>query len=267
MFDHVIIGQYIPGQSFVHRLDPRAKLAGVFVFLIFLFLARDPLILAGAFAMTAAAFWSANIPLSFYLKGMRFIAIIILFTFFLHLFMTREGTVVLDFGVWQVYSGGLIEGGLIAFRLVLLITMASMLTLTTTPVDLTDGMERLMKPLAKLNVPTHELALMMSIALRFIPTLLGETSKIVKAQMARGANFAEGSIWKRMKAFIPVLVPLFIQSFKRAEDLATAMEARGYAGGTGRTKYRQMTWKRSDSGILALFILFAVLTVTERFFI
>ncbi|GEL07438.1 energy-coupling factor transporter transmembrane component T family protein [Salisediminibacterium halotolerans] len=267
MFDHVIIGQYIPGKSFVHALDPRAKLGAVFVFLIFLFLTRDPFALTLALLLAVTAFLLAGIPFRFYLKGMRFIALIILFTFLLHLFMTQEGALVFDFGFLRVYSGGLIEGGLIGYRLFLLITMASMLTLTTTPVDLTDGMERLMKPMAKINVPTHELALMMSIALRFIPTLLGETSKIVKAQMTRGANFSEGSLWKRLKAVIPILVPLFIQSFKRAEDLATAMEARGYAGGEGRTKFRQLRWKNSDTAVMLLFVLFAVWSVLSRWFI
>lgn len=264
MFDNVIIGQYVPGRSLIHQMDPRAKLVTVMIFIIFLFISRHPAVLGSAVLLTAAAFILANISVTFYIKGMRFIAIIVLLTFILHLFMTREGTVAVDWGWFTVYSGGLIEGGLIALRLFLLIIMASLLTLTTTPVDLTDGMERLMAPLQKLRVPTHELALMMSIALRFIPTLLGETSKIVKAQMARGANFSQGSLWRRLKALIPILIPLFVQSFKRAEDLATAMEARGYAGGKGRTKFRQLTWKRLDSAVVGLFIAFAAMSVLFR---
>ncbi|SES16309.1 energy-coupling factor transporter transmembrane component T family protein [Salipaludibacillus aurantiacus] len=265
MFDNVIIGQYVPKESVIHKMDPRSKLIIVLLFIIFLFLTRHPFILGMAVILTFTAFSRSKIPFGYFIKGMRFIAIIIFFTFLLHLFMTREGTVLVEWPLLTVYSGGVMEGSLIALRLFLLILMASLLTLTTTPIDLTDGMERLMKPLKKVNVPTHELALMMSIALRFIPTLLGETAKIVKAQMARGANFSEGSLWKRLKALIPVLIPLFVQSFKRAEDLAIAMEARGYNGGEGRTKFRQLKWKPLDTGALSLFIAFAVLTVIFRF--
>ncbi|NJP36035.1 energy-coupling factor transporter transmembrane component T family protein [Alkalicoccus luteus] len=261
MLEHVIIGQYVPGKSFVHSLDPRAKLIAVIIFMIFLFVSRDPLVLGTAAALTVAAFLSAGIPFRFFWKGIRVILLIVVFTFLLHLFMTRDGTVLVSLGWLTIYSGGVIEGSLIATRLFLLIVLATMLTLTTTPVDLTDGMERLMHPLNRFRVPVHELALTMSIALRFIPTLLTETEKILKAQTARGATFSSGSIWKRLNAFIPVLVPLFVQSFQRAEELAEAMEARGYSGGEGRTKFRQLAWRNRDTIVLFVFAGFGVWSV------
>ncbi|WP_147804569.1 energy-coupling factor transporter transmembrane component T family protein [Alkalicoccus halolimnae] len=264
MFDNVIIGQYMPGRSLIHSLDPRSKLTAVVLFMVFIFISRDPFVLGMAVLMTVTAFLLAKIPFKFFWKGIRVILLIVVLTFTLHIFMTREGEVWLDFGWMTVYSGGVIEGGLIALRLLLLIVLATMLTLTTTPVDLTDGMERLMKPLQRIRVPTHELALMMSIALRFIPTLLEETQKIVKAQTARGASFSQGSMWKRLNALIPVLIPLFVQSFKRAEDLAIAMEARGYAGGEGRTKFRQLSWQKRDTFLIALFLAFGAFSITTR---
>jgi energy-coupling factor transport system permease protein len=264
MMDNIIIGQYLPGKSSVHSLDPRAKITAVVLFMVFIFISRDPFVLSMAVVLTVAAFLAAGIPPRFFWKGIRVILLIVLLTFTLHLFMTREGDVWLDLGWLTIYSGGVIEGGLIALRLLLLIVLATMLTLTTTPVDLTDGMERLMSPLERVRVPTHELALMMSIALRFIPTLLGETQKIIKAQTARGASFSQGSIWKRLNALIPVLIPLFAQSFKRAEDLAIAMEARGYAGGEGRTKFRQLAWRKRDTMILVLFSAFGAFSITTR---
>lgn len=264
MFDNVIIGQYVPRESMIHRMDPRAKILAIFIFIVFLFISRHPIVLTLAVALTGVTFLLANIPFRYYIKGMRFIAIIIFITFLLHLFMTNEGTILLDLSWITVYSGGVIEGSLIALRLFLLVLMASLLTLSTTPVDLTDGLECLLKPLEAIRVPTHELALMMSIALRFIPTLLEETSKIVKAQMARGANFSKGSLWARLKALVPILVPLFVQSFNRAEDLATAMEARGYNGGKGRTKFRQLRWKRVDTVTMGVFLSFALITVLFR---
>ena len=264
MLDNIIIGQYVPGNSFIHRMDPRAKLLCVMMFMIFLFVSRDPVFFTVAISLALITLVMAKIPLRFYLKGMRIIVIIISFTFILHLFMTQEGPVLFETPIVTIYLGGVIQGGFVAIRLLVLVVMASLITLTTTPMGLTDGMETLMKPLSKMGVPTHELALMMSIALRFIPTLLEETTKIIKAQMARGANFTQGSIWKRIKAFIPILVPLFVQSFKRAEDLATAMEARGYEGGHGRTKFRLLHWKSNDTMAIIIFSLYSILAIITR---
>ncbi|MBU9710775.1 energy-coupling factor transporter transmembrane component T family protein [Evansella tamaricis] len=265
MLDHIIIGQYVPGHSKVHRLDPRAKLICLMLFMVFLFVSRHPLSIGVALLIAVLAFGLANVPLTFYLRGMRFIAIIIIFTFLLHLFMTKEGPVLFTTPIVTIYLGGVLEGVLVGVRLLLLVIMASLLTLTTTPVDLTDGMESLMLPLKKVGMPTHELAFMISIALRFIPTLLEEAMKIIKAQMARGANFTQGSIWKRVKAFVPVLVPLFVQSLNRAEDLAIAMESRGYEGGEGRTKFRILYWKRMDTIALVILTLYSMTAIFTRF--
>ncbi|MDQ0256036.1 energy-coupling factor transport system permease protein [Evansella vedderi] len=264
MLDHVIIGQYVPGKSFVHRMDPRAKLICLMLFVVFLFISRHPFVLIGGLILTTTAFYYAKIPLRFYIKGMRFIVIIILFTFILHLFLTREGPAIFSTPIFTIYLGGVTQGGFMATRLLVLFIMASLLTLTTTPVALTDGLETLMKPLKKLGVPTHELAFMMSIALRFIPTLLDETAKIIKAQRARGANFTQGSLWNRLKAVIPIFIPLFVQSFKRAEDLATAMEARGYEGGEGRTKFRLLTWLKKDTYAVIVFALYALIVLIVK---
>ncbi|WP_026688594.1 energy-coupling factor transporter transmembrane component T family protein [Alteribacter aurantiacus] len=264
MFDNLIIGQYVPRESVIHRMDPRAKLVCLFLFMIVLFIGNRIIALLPGILFVAVAFWLAQIPLRFFAKGLRLIVIIITITFILHLFMTREGNVLVDIGWLTIYEGALTQASLIAVRLFLLVILASMLTLTTTPIDLTDGLETLFGPLKKIGVPAHELALTMSIALRFIPTLLGETEKIVKAQLARGASFSEGSLVKRAKALIPLLVPLLIQSFKRAEDLATAMEARGYDGSSERTKYRELTWKRSDTFMLMVTILTGVMILILR---
>lgn len=264
MLDNIIIGQYIPGRSIVHQMDPRAKLISVFLFMVFLFVSRHPLALGTAFVITIVSLFLAKVPLRFYIKGMRIIAIIIFITFLLHLFLTREGPVLVELPFVTVHLGGVIEGGIVAVRVLMLVMMASLITLTTTPVDLTDGLETLMTPLKKIGLPTHELAFTMGIAIRFIPTLLDETSKIIKAQMARGANFTHGSIWRRLKALVPIFIPLFVQSFKRAEDLAIAMEARGYEGGEGRTKFRQLSWQNKDTVSLFVIGLFIVIALSTR---
>ena len=264
MLENVIIGQYVSIQSNVHKMDPRAKLICLFLFMIFIFISRHPIALIAGIAIFLMTFLSAKIPLRFYLKGMWFIGLLIAFTFILHVFMTKQGPVLLETPITNIHLGGVTQGGIIATRLLLLIMMASMLTLTTTPVDLTDGMESLLKPLKVVRLPTHELAFMISIALRFIPTLLDETMKIVRAQMARGANFTQGSLMKRARAFIPILVPLFVQAFKRADDLAIAMEARGYAGGEGRTKFRILQWKRLDTVAILIFVLYAVIVIWTK---
>ncbi len=247
MMDNVIIGQYIPGSSTIHRMDPRAKLIAVFVYVIIVFLANNWLSYAflGIFTIGTALF--SRVPVPFILKGLKPILWIVLFTMILHLFMTKEGPVLLDFGWTAIHEGGVVQGVFIALRLLFLILLTSLLTLTTTPIDITDGIESLLAPLKKVKFPVHEFALMMSISLRFIPTLLQETEKIMKAQSARGAEFSSGPIKERVKAFVPLLVPLFISAFKRAEDLALAMEARGYRGGEGRTKLRLLKWQRIDT--------------------
>ncbi|MDG5788084.1 energy-coupling factor transporter transmembrane component T [Evansella sp. AB-P1] len=266
MLNNNIIGQYVPGDSYIHRMDPRAKLICIVLFMVFLFFSSHPLIIAIGLFITIVSFYLSQVPLRFFLKGMRLIGIIILFTFMMHLIITGEGSILFEVFFITIYVEGVIEGFIIAIRLLTLVTMASLLTLTTTSVNLADGMETLLRPLEKLRIPIHELAFMMSIALRFIPTLLGETRKITNAQISRGANFSTGSLIQRVKKFVSILVPLFVRSFKRAEDLAVAMEARGYTGGNQRTKFRKLQWGWIDTIAIIVFLLFSLLAITERFF-
>ncbi|KAB7666168.1 energy-coupling factor transporter transmembrane component T family protein [Bacillus sp. B1-b2] len=259
----LIIGRFIPVDSLLHRLDPRSKLILIFLFICIVFLANNVWCYLILIAYVSFMVTLSNVPLKYIYIGLRPILWLIIFTFLLHIFFTREGSVLLDFGWIKVYEEGLRMAILISIRFLLLIIMTSLLTLTTTPIELTDAMETLFAPLKKWKLPVHELALMMSIALRFIPTLMDETEKIMKAQMARGVEFSSGPIKSRIKAIVPLLIPLFINSFKRAEELAIAMEARGYQGGEGRTKYRQLVWKSMDSimiiGILALSVILYLL--------
>lgn len=264
MIDSVIIGKYVPGTSIVHRMDSRAKLVSIFLFVFIVFLANNLLTYAVLGLFTLLALLLTRLPLRFLLNGLKPVLIIILFTFLLHLLMTKEGPVLWDLGFVTFHQGGLVQGAFISLRFVYLILITTLLTLTTTPIELTDGIESLLGPLKKIKLPVHELALMMSISLRFIPTLLEETDKIMKAQMARGAEFSSGPIKDRIRAIVPLLVPLFVSAFKRAEELATAMEARGYQGGEGRTKYRQLVWGWKDTAVLASIGILAVVLFALR---
>lgn len=256
MMEKMIFGRYIPVDSPLHKMDPRAKLLTIIIFIAVVFLADNALTYGLLAVFTLAAIWLSNIPIKFLFNGLKFLFWIILFTFFLHIFFTKEGDLLYKFGFIEIYQGGLRQGIFISLRFFFLLLVTSLLTLTTTPIEITDGIESLLKPLKKVGFPVHELSLMISIALRFIPTLMDETDKIMKAQMARGVDFSEGTIKQRAKAVVPLLIPLFINAFKRAEELATAMEARGYRGGEGRTKYRMLKWGMIDNiAILTLFIL------------
>jgi energy-coupling factor transport system permease protein len=262
MMENIIIGQYIPRDSFIHKLDPRAKLVLVFLFVFIVFLANNwvTYVTLGIFTILAVSI--SKIPIIYIYKGLKPILLIMLFTLLLHLFMTKEGAVVFEWRFIKIYEQGVLQGVFISLRLLFLILVTSLLTLTTTPIDITDGLEILLGPLKRVKMPVHEFALMMSISLRFIPTLMQETQKIMKAQSARGAEFSSGPIMERMKAFIPLLVPLFVSAFKRAEDLALAMESRGYRGGEGRTKLRLLKWGSHDTvsliimGTLIVILLF-----------
>ncbi|NGQ97216.1 energy-coupling factor transporter transmembrane protein EcfT [Brevibacillus sp. SYP-B805] len=247
---NVAIGQYVPGDSFVHRLDPRSKLLFVVFFALLVFLANNPLTYAILLLFLAIAVAASQIPASFLVNGLKPVWFILLFTVLLHLLMTKGGTVLFRWGWLSIEEEGVRQAIYVSLRLGLLVLGGSLLTLTTSPIDLTDGMERLFSPLKRVGVPVHEIALMLSIALRFIPTLLEETDKIMKAQMARGADLETGHMLKRAKNIIPVVIPLFISAFRRAEELALAMEARGYRGGEGRTRLRQLAFSWRD-GVLA----------------
>ncbi|OMP67917.1 energy-coupling factor transporter transmembrane component T family protein [Domibacillus epiphyticus] len=256
MMEKMIVGRYLPADSVVHKMDPRAKLLFIFGFVIIVFLANNAVTYAVLGAITCLIVLLSRVKLRFLINGLKPVLILILFTFFLHVFFTKEGDILAQIGFLTIYKGGVIKGVLISIRFLLLIFVTSLLTLTTPPISVTDGIESLFGPLKKLKLPVHELALMMSISLRFIPTLLDETDKIMKAQMARGADFSSGSIPERVKAVIPLLIPLFVSAFKRAEELAVAMEARGYKGSEGRTKYRILQWSTRDT--IAMFLLVAL---------
>ncbi|AZB41285.1 energy-coupling factor transporter transmembrane protein EcfT [Bacillus sp. FJAT-42376] len=260
----IIIGKYVPGHSFVHKLDPRAKLLLVFFFVFIVFLANNTITYTVLGLFTIFIVSLTKLPPRFLVSGLKPILWIILFTFILHILVTKQGPVLFQFSFISVHEEGLRQGIFISLRFLYLILITTLLTLTTTPIEVTDGMENLLHPFKKLGLPVHELALMMSIALRFIPTLTDETDKIMKAQMARGVDFSSGPLTKRVQSIVPLLVPLFISAFKRAEELATAMEARGYQGGEGRTKYRQLKWDSRDSAMMIMLLVLTILLLFLR---
>ncbi|NPV71806.1 MAG: energy-coupling factor transporter transmembrane protein EcfT [Firmicutes bacterium] len=256
MFRGVVIGQYYPAESVVHGLDPRFKIAVTTAFIVVLFLASSAYAYALLALFALMAMYFSRVPFKLLLRGLRPILFILCFTLVLHLFFTK-GDPLFAIGPFKASREGAIQGGLVAARLVILIAFTSLLTLTTSPISLTDGLESILKPLQRVGVPAHELAMMMTIALRFIPTLLEEADKIMKAQMARGADFETGNLLQRAKSLVPLLVPLFVGAFRRADDLAMAMEARCYRGGQNRTRMVELraTWK--DYMATAVFLGFA----------
>ncbi|MDL4841416.1 energy-coupling factor transporter transmembrane component T family protein [Aquibacillus rhizosphaerae] len=246
MNNALIIGQYVPSNSFIHRLDPRTKIVIIFFFVIFVFFANSVASYGLLTLFSISSALATKIKLSFIIKGLTPVWILIIFTFILHLIVTKEGEVLFEVFSYPIFSGAVILGAAIALRFFLLILVTSLLTLTTTPIEITDAIEHILQPLNRIKFPVHELALMMSISLRFIPTLMQETEKISKAQASRGVDFKTGPMKDRIQAIVPLLVPLFISAFKRAEELAMAMEARGYQGGDGRTKLRELKIERRD---------------------
>lgn len=247
MLDKLILGRYLQGDSWIHKLDPRTKLLGTFAFVIIIFLANNWVTYGLLIAYTLIALLASKIKLSFFWQGIRPLIWVILFTVLLQVLFTNGGEVYFQWGFIQVTSDGIINAIFIFLRFVLIISFSTLLTLTTAPLQLTDAIESVMKPLKVFKFPVHEVALMLSIALRFVPTLMDEAQKIMNAQRARGVDFGEGNIFEQMKAIIPILIPLFVSSLNRAEDLATAMEARGYQGGEGRSKYRVLQYAKRDA--------------------
>ena len=247
MLKDITLGQYFPGNSVVHRLDPRTKLIMLVVYIVALFMATNVVsyVLVAAFLFVAIKI--STIPMKSIVRGMKPLVLILVFTGILNLFFTvGEGEPLVDFWVITVYKEGIVRAVFMVLRILLLISGTFLLTYTTSPISLTDGLESLMAPLKKLHVPVHELSMMMCIALRFIPTLIEETDKIMCAQKARGADFESGSLMDKAKALVPILVPLFISAFRRADELATAMECRCYQGGEGRTKMKLLRYHRND---------------------
>lgn len=245
MLRDITLGQYYPSGSVIHRLDPRVKLAGTLIYLISLFAFRSVEAYVVATVFLAAMIIISKVPLKFMMRGLKSILFLLLFTSVFNLFLVPGEAVV---RIWKlkITDAGIETAAFMAVRLVYLIIGSSLMTLTTTPNDLTDGLEKALGPLKKIRVPVHEIALIMSIALRFIPILMEETDKIMKAQMARGADFESGNLIQKAKNMIPLLVPLFISAFRRANDLAMAMEARGYHGGEGRTKMKPLEYQKCD---------------------
>ncbi|MDQ7793445.1 MAG: energy-coupling factor transporter transmembrane component T [bacterium] len=261
MLRDITIGQYLARDSSVHRLDPRTKILSTLVFMVILFLVPHVggyVVLSFLIGLLIAM---ARVPLRMVLRGLRPLAFILALTFILQLFMTR-GDPLFRLGTLVATREGLNMGIFMVFRLSLLIVVASLLTLTTSPIALTDGLERLLRPFRRVGVPAHELAMMMTIALRFIPTLLEEADKIMKAQVARGADFQSGNLLRRARSLVPLLVPLFVSSFRRADELALAMEARCYRGGEGRTRMKELRFQVRD-GVALLIALALVLGVVR----
>ena len=246
MLKDITLGQYFPGNSIIHRLDPRAKLIMLVVYIVALFMASGWVSYGLMLAFLLTVIKISTIPPKSIIKGMKPLVMILVFTGILNLFFTQEGDLLVNFWIIKIYSGGLSRAVMMVARILMLITCTFLLTYTTSPIALTDGLEALMGPLKKVGVPVHELSMMMCIALRFIPTLIEETDKIMCAQKARGADFENGSLMDRAKALIPILVPLFISAFRRADELATAMECRCYQGGEGRTKMKLLRYHRED---------------------
>lgn len=255
MLKNLTIGQHYPVESPVHELDPRVKIIMTFIFIISLFLVESFKTYLLVIAFLAAAVKLSKVPIKFVIRGLRPILMIIVITFIINLLMT-PGNIIYQLGFIKITEEGLKQAGFMAIRLTLLIMGTSLLTLTTSPIILTDGIESLLSPFKRFGLPAHELAMMMTIALRFIPTLLEETEKIMKAQKSRGADFESGNIVSRAKNLVPLLVPLFISAFRRADELAMAMEARCYRGGENRTRMRQLKISKGDyvaSGIFAVY--------------
>ncbi|MEW4354839.1 energy-coupling factor transporter transmembrane protein EcfT [Streptococcus pneumoniae] len=246
----MILGRYVPGNSILHRLDPRSKLLAMIAFIMIIFWANNLVTNVLLFLFVFILILLSRIPLGFFIKGLQSMIFLIAFTTLFQLFFISEGATLFQFGFIRVTETGLMQAGIIFSRFVLLICFSTLLTLTTMPLSLADAVESLLKPLAVVKVPVHEIGLMLSMSLRFVPTLMDDTVRIMNAQKARGVDFGEGSIVQKVKSVIPILIPLFASSFKRADALATAMEARGYQGGQGRSRYRQLKWTFLDTTAL-----------------
>lgn len=256
MFKDITLGQYYQADSIIHRLDPRVKVTGTLIYMLSLFIFNNIYCYIAAFIFLVAVIIMTKVPIGFMLKGMKGIFLLMMITVICNLFFTPGETI---FKLWiiEITKEGIRSAIYMLIRLVLLIVSASILTLTTTPNELTDGLERMFRPLKVFKVPVHEVAMMMSIALRFIPILMEETDKIMKAQTARGARFDSGNIIERVKSLVPLLVPLFVSAFRRASDLALAMEARCYHGGDGRTKMKPLKYKGRDVFAFMILMIYA----------
>lgn len=259
MLKDITLGQYFPGDSLLHRLDPRMKIVLTFLYIVLIFLAKSFASYMFIILFVLALLLISKLPIKSVLKGVKPILFVIVFTAVINIFWTTGDILLFEFGFITIYLEGVVFALYMLIRIVSLVMGTSiLLTYTTSPIDMTDGIEQLLSPLKKLKLPIHEFSMMMSIALRFIPTLIEETDKIMNAQKARGASFTTGNLLQRAKALIPVLIPLFVSSIRRADDLATAMECRCYRGGTGRTRMKSLKYDYTDFLFLFMMILFCV---------
>ena len=266
MLKDITLGQFFPGNSVIHRLDPRTKLIMLVVYIVALFMAKSWISYGVMLAFLVFTVKISTIPPKSIVRGMKPLVMILVVTGVLNLFFTTEGKVLVDLGFVSITTGGLERAVFMMVRILMLISGTFLLTYTTSPIALTDGLESLLSPLKKIKVPVHELSMMMCIALRFIPTLIEETDKIMSAQKARGADFETGNLLQRVKALVPILVPLFISAFRRADELATAMECRCYHGGEGRTKMKLLRYMRRDYCAYAIGILLLAGVITLAYF-
>ena len=261
MIRDITIGQYYPAKSILHRLDPRVKLVCTLLYLVSLFLFRSVPGYIVATIFLAIIIKISTVPFSYIVRGLKPIVMLLMITVLFNLFLIRDGEVLFHAWIFTITEGGLITAVYMAIRLIYLIIGSSLMTFTTTPNELTDGIEALLHPLNRIHVPVHEVAMMMSIALRFIPILLEETDKIMKAQIARGADLESGNMIQKAKSMIPILVPLFVSAFRRANDLAMAMEARCYRGGEGRTKMKPLHYQKRDYVAYIVVIVYVIAVV------
>lgn len=264
MTDKLIIGRYIPGNTIIHQLDSRMKMIFVLLFMVLIFFCNSWLSYCFMILSVFFIMYLSKIKLWFLIKGLTPVMILFIFTFVMHLIVTKGGPVLIDFKIFTVEQNGVVQGTFIVLRLVLLVMISTIMTLTTSPISLTDAIESMLRPLKKIKFPVHEMAMMMSISLRFIPTLMDELERIIKAQTSRGSDVTSGSIMNRFKAIIPLLIPMFISAFKRADDLAVAMEARGYNASNVRTTYRKLNWRMRDTLALSTIIIIAIVIYLLR---
>lgn len=257
--NNMILGRYIPGNSIIHQLDPRGKLLSMFLFIFLLFWANNIQTNVLLFAFVFGLMYVTRISVAFYVKGLKSMIFIISFTTLFQLFATSQGTVLYHWWFFRVTDQGLMQAAIIFCRFLLIIFYSTVLTVTTTPLSLADAVEKILTPFKIIKVPAHEIGLMLSMSLRFVPTLVDDTNRIMNAQRARGVDFGEGNLLKKIRSFIPILIPLFASSFKRADALAIAMEARGYRGGEGRTRYRNLQWKIKDTLAIVVILLLMLL--------
>lgn len=267
MLSDITLGQYYPADSCVHKMDARIKILLSLTFMVVIFCINSVYGYGVLFVFTLFIIAMSKIPFSFMLKAVKPLLFFVVFTAILNILFTKSGQVLVHYGFLTITMDGLLNAVYMIIRIVFLIMGTSLLTYTTSPIELTDGMERLLRPFSKIGLPAHELAMMMSIALRFIPTILEETDKIKKAQTARGADFESGNILKRAKALIPLLVPLFISAFRRADELAMAMECRCYHGGNNRTKMNESHFEMRDFWAAIIFLIFVAIIVLTNIFL